>query len=866
MARSQITANDKRISDLQTAMNKIKTDEGAMAILQTKKDDTEKQLEQARSSSEQAQYDERIQQAEKTAHDIDERKERLENELVDATKSASESAQVDFALNKLKTSKHSLETMKSVHSGRISQLVDRDWEVETLADTFAHNLSEKGRMVKDAESLRDIDQSKLDNVAFKLSNAESSLKKKRAELQEYERIVLDAIQKDDIADYGETLAELEDQYELTSSDQAKIEAQVEYMQACLEVAEKHNQCRLCKRTLKEDKAERFTKAGFIANLHALVDRATKNAKEGNPADLLEELEAVRNAKPSYELAIRARDVEIPALQVEIGKLTADRDALNKQLEKHDIIIHDLQTAKQEVESLTTDVQSIVKYYDEVQELESQIASLKQKQKAGGLSRGIDSVRDDLQKVTEENRSAKTSLANLANEREKSRKLINTLELRIRDVDADLRAAQVSLKEKQDFSGRIEELRTSNNTERESIRSAEEQIQALVPQVEEAEIKYNDVNRRGNERVQRIHDEAAKLSDSVRQLADKEREINEYIDRGGPHLLVRAQNEMQHLRSDIQRLEDDMAQVAREVKRIEQEASNTEQTKQSIFDNLRYRKAKRALQTLGKDIEELESKNAENDQAHWNAEGQHWTDQHFMLNAQVIELGSRLKNMDLRLKELIEEYEQEYQGATENYREMHIKVETTKAAIEDLARYGSALSSAIMKYHAIKMEEINRIIDELWRNAYQGTDVDTVQIRSDTENVRANRQYNYRVVMYKSGSPMDMRGRCSAGQKVLASIIIRLALAECFGANCGLIALDEPTTNLDQQNIKGLAESLSQIIKVRQKQKNFQLLVITHDEEFLREMNCADYTDVYWRVSRDANQESYIQRNNISEVS
>ena len=46
-------------------------------------------------------------------------------------------------------------------------------------------------------------------------------------------------------------------------------------------------------------------------------------------------------------------------------------------------------------------------------------------------------------------------------------------------------------------------------------------------------------------------------------------------------------------------------------------------------------------------------------------------------------------------------------------------------------------------------------------------------------------------MVKQDAEMDMRGRCSAGQKVLASIIIRLALAECFGINCGVsTTLDE----------------------------------------------------------------------------
>src|SRR6202044_3962902 len=131
-----------------------------------------------------------------------------------------------------------------------------------------------------------------------------------------------------------------------------------------------------------------------------------------------------------------------------------------------------------------------------------------------------------------------------------------------------------------------------------------------------------------------------------------------------------------------------------------------------------------------------------------------------------------------LADLIEEYDREYRDAAEKYKEMHIKVETTKAAIEDMKKYSSALDSAIMKFHSLKMQEINAIASELWRSTYQGTDVDSIMIRSenDTANTTTKRSYNYRVVMTKQDAEMDMRGRCSAGQKVLACIIIRLALA------------------------------------------------------------------------------------------
>ena len=42
-----------------------------------------------------------------------------------------------------------------------------------------------------------------------------------------------------------------------------------------------------------------------------------------------------------------------------------------------------------------------------------------------------------------------------------------------------------------------------------------------------------------------------------------------------------------------------------------------------------------------------------------------------------------------------------------------------------------------------------------------------------------------------------------GQKVIASIVIRLGLAEAFCTNCGILALDEPTTNLDKEHIKSM---------------------------------------------------------------
>lgn len=173
--------------------------------------------------------------------------------------------------------------------------------------------------------------------------------------------------------------------------------------------------------------------------------------------------------------------------------------------------------------------------------------------------------------------------------------------------------------------------------------------------------------------------------------------------------------------------------------------------------------------------------------------------------------ARLATFDQQLLELQQELDQEHlKNAHDRYLQHFIQQTVEEIASQDLERFYKVLDQTMMTYHTQKMNQLNRIIRDLWRTTYRGSDIDAIEIRSDAdeENAsKARRTYNYRVVMLKSGSIMDMRNRCSAGQKVLASLIIRLALAEAFCLNCGILALDEPTTNLDFENIDGLAQAL-----------------------------------------------------------
>ncbi|OLY80009.1 DNA repair protein RAD50 [Smittium mucronatum] len=218
-----------------------------------------------------------------------------------------------------------------------------------------------------------------------------------------------------------------------------------------------------------------------------------------------------------------------------------------------------------------------------------------------------------------------------------------------------------------------------------------------------------------------------------------------------------------------------------------------------------------------------------------------------------------KQIESQVKYLKSELKSNYLNIDSEYLDKMVTYQSLEMTQSDLEKYIKALDNAIMKYHSLKMEEINKIILELWVNTYMADDIDTIEIRSESETQKNNRSYNYRVVMIKGGQAIDMRGRCSAGQKVLASLIIRLALAESFALNCGILALDEPTTNLDKANIQSLAHSLSKIISMRQNRSNFQFVIITHDVEFLDLLGKSDLADYYWEIYKNQEQFSSVKK-------
>ena len=858
-AKSRINANDQKVEASQRDLDAFDIDEGGRALLESRINDIEERLRKAKTAFESASWDDKIAKAEQELHFTDDKKEKLDAELVQGTKEAGDSARLDFLSKELKDRRKGLETMKNAHGEKISDRLGRQWDASNLDRTFQVALDQRIADLRDAELQRDGTQRELEQVESKLSLTRNDLKSKKQECKDLEERLRSTI-NDEPSEFPDALQSLETSIIVLRQDQSSFKNLEKYYKDCLETANQHNVCRLCKRILADK-----DKPNFLKHLEKAISRAAQDALIEELEVAEEDLKAMKDLRSDYDEWLRFKDREIPALQSNCDSLEAKREPLLANIDIQDRKVNERQEAKRDFESLTKTVQNISKYSSEIKSFSAQLEELSSRLSQSGKSRGLERIQDDLKAVNANSKVLRSQMTSLSTERERERTSINALELELRDFGSKLNTAVFQLKEKTHLINQIDDLKNLNAEQRQELDRADEELQSIAPEIAKAQAKYDDIAAQGDKKERELQQEASKLTESRNQLKLSEQEINAYIARGGSSQLKKAQGEIDSLRIELSGVEAEQRHITVEIKKIEDQLRNHNETKRSITDNIKFRRDVRGLESVKKEIMELEDHNAELDKDKYEREANKWQMERNRLSAEQASIIGTLKSKDDQLKQLIQDWEIDYKDAAFKYKESHIKVEATKAAIEDLGRYAGALDKAIMKFHSLKMEEINRIIEELWRRTYQGTDVDSILIRSDNEGSKGNKSYNYRVCMVKQDAEMDMRGRCSAGQKVLASIIIRLALAECFGVNCGLIALDEPTTNLDRDNIRALAEALAEIIQVRRAQSNFQLIVITHDEEFLRYMECSEFCDHYYRISRNERQKSIIERQSIAEV-
>ncbi|CAF3356602.1 unnamed protein product [Rotaria socialis] len=585
--------------------------------------------------------------------------------------------------------------------------------------------------------------------------------------------------------------------------------------------------------------------------------------------LQEKFENCLNLKSVNSQLQDLEERDIPTLKNQMKQLDKEIVELkNKQTDLEKELNDQITSPLEQCEQVKTDIIMLNKYVVERKDFETKITICQQK-----LGKGQKSTPRSLDEVKQVKNDAQNQFDQLDKELQRKHKELRSQQ----DIIQELRESLTELKnEKLKLSSDIQKKERLD----EQLQKLTNTIQTLKEEIETDKIALEPINI----------DIQTKTKEKTRLLTEKEKTLSALTE--SANVLEQKFNELKILTTTINNFEDRTSKLLDELRssfdqiniqeiQLQSQLSSCIATIAQYKDDLarsdnRYRQLNDNRQLLSseielkqkqKDLTELEEKTHGLKLDSLIREEKQLRSTQDTLFKEKHTASARLATLEQQLIELGQELEQEHlKNANERYLKHFVQQTIEEIASQDLERFYKVLDQTMMTYHTQKMKQLNKIIRDLWRTTYRGSDIDAIEIRSDAdeENAsKARRTYNYRVVMLKAGSVMDMRNRCSAGQKVLASLIIRLALAEAFCLNCGILALDEPTTNLDFENIDGLAQALIELVKNRASLKNFQLVIITHDEDFVDSLGKSAYAEKCYRVSKNNNGLSRIDVCNIA---
>ena len=353
---------------------------------------------------------------------------------------------------------------------------------------------------------------------------------------------------------------------------------------------------------------------------------------------------------------------------------------------------------------------------------------------------------------------------------------------------------------------------------------QKEINELNKQLAQSTLNLNRLSKERQEKLENnaeISGQRTKYLNDVKQVKSKMDDILVEVishEKNADVNTFNLKKEMKSVDNEEREINSEIEACRQKLDDVKNEIARHDLKQRELMDNLCLRDKRKEYeakkQQYLKKQEELPVKDLKLTLENFKSEQKKCDAKREELLRELNEVRTNMHNLDGRIQTFKEELNLDnYKNALEKYLICASELRVLEVSVQDTEKYYKALDKAIMNYHSMKMSEINKTIKQLWRQVYRGNDIDFIEIRSEEDSagneevVKARRTYNYRVVLIKGETAMDMRGRCSAGQKVLASIIIRLALAESFGLNSGILALDEPTTNLDRENIESLASAL-----------------------------------------------------------
>nr|XP_045363781.1 DNA repair protein RAD50 isoform X2 [Camelus bactrianus] len=753
--------------------------------------------------------------------------------------------------------------IKSRHSDELTSLLGYFPNKKQLED-WLHSKSKeinqtRDRLAKLNKELASAEQNK--------NHINNELKRKEEQLSNYEDKLFDVCGSQD---FESDLDRLKEEIEKSSKQRAMLAgATAVYSQFITQLTDENQSCcPVCQRVFQTEAELQEVISDLQSKLRLAPDKLKSTESELKKKE--KRRDEMLGLVPMRQSIIDLKEKEIPELRNKLQNVNRDIQRLKNDIEEQETLLGTIMPEEESAKVCLTDVTLMERFQMDLKDVERKIAQQAAKLQGLALDRTV-------QQVNQEKQEKQHKLDTVSSKIELNRKLIQDQQEQIQHLKSttnELKSEKLqistNLQRRQQLEEQTVELSTEVQSLHREIKDAKEQVSPLETTLEKFQQEKEELINKKNTSNKIAQDKINDIKEKVKNIHRYVKDIENYIQDGKDDYKKQKENELDKVIAQLSECEKHKEKINNEMGIMRQDIDTQKIQERWLQDNLTLRKRNEELKEVEeerkqhlKEMGQMQVLQMKNEHQKLEEKKENIKRNHGL----AIGRQHGYEEAIIRFKKELQE--PQFRDAEEKYREMMIVMRTTELVNKDLDIYYKTLDQAIMKFHSMKMEEINKIIRDLWRNTYRGQDIEYIEIRSDAdENVSASdkrRNYNYRVVMLKGDTALDMRGRCSAGQKVLASLIIRLALAETFCLNCGILALDEPTTNLDRENIESLAHALVEIIKSRSQQRNFQLLVITHDEDFVELLGRSEYVEKFYRIKKNIDQCSEIVKCSVSSL-
>ncbi|XP_022086826.1 DNA repair protein RAD50-like [Acanthaster planci] len=860
--KSDMTEKNKEdLKQIDQQLGRMETNAHRLRELEEELKRAESELKEAEGSMDLDKLRQEVQelQVEKQQHDA--QMSKLSKEMSAISLQSKARAQLEMLQKEKNAKEEQIKKIRSRHEEDVNHLLGH-FPTESIRNTLADFLASKEGDMRNS-------QTTLQRIRGQLSTKEANrrmimdqLKKKEEELRGYEGRMMQECGSQDVTN---TLQELQQSINNLQSEKGALTGSSHLFERYIRSLQRAEaQCPLCHR-------------GFDgqSEVDELVQELQDKLRMA-PAKMAEKDKSIQQSRAKYDKLIELKPVkdsmtkladhEIPELKSKLAAVNADIAKLKTALSDEEEVLSILEVDVSMANEMKPDIWQMDSCLRELKDLERRLAVQSQQLSGADAGRTIQQVNAERQDLEIKLDTVNRTLDHKQGQINQQSETLQVLGASVNSITSEKLRLSGELQQQEKLQGQRAELAAANQGYAREITDARKQVHPVERKLD----KLTEDKTALMKEKQKKSEEQAAHRDAVRR---KRHDVKAYTSSIESYVSDGKEEKLEKGRTEIASFNDKLAEIIREKKEVTSTISQLNEDlamrqvrERELSDNIQLRKKATEITKVQQNLSKLEEQLGGIDQEHVKEEKR-------TLNSKAGSLNKEKNQADGRqvvLKEEVKKVEKElasdmYNNADDKYNDMMIQLRTTDIANDDLDKYSKALNRAIMNYHQMKMAEINKIIRDLWRVTYKGQDIDYVEIRSDEDigGTQQRKNYNYRVVMVKGETSLDMRGRCSAGQKVLASLIIRLALAETFCLSCGILALDEPTTNLDKENIESLAQALVDIIKSREQQRNFQLIIITHDEDFVELLGHSDYADYFYRVTKNDEYKSTVSRREIA---